>query len=132
MPLLQTVYQADAAHMNFGKYTLCSCYGIPANCNAFPVAFGIIFGNEDKERWDYFSKFVKSCHPSINHAWVTVITNQQKGSVEALQVIVPLAVNSFAHIIGERTFLHMSRVEMGNTAVFGTIIFSLDVGRLKQ
>ena len=40
VPLLQTVYQADAAHMNFGKYTLYSCYGITANCNAFPVAFG--------------------------------------------------------------------------------------------
>jgi hypothetical protein len=49
VPLLQTVYQADAAHMNFGKYTLYSCYGITANCNAFPVAFGIIFGNEDKD-----------------------------------------------------------------------------------
>jgi hypothetical protein len=32
VPLLQTVYQADAAHMNFGKYTLYSCYGITANC----------------------------------------------------------------------------------------------------
>ncbi len=49
VPLLQTVYQADAAHMNFGRYTLYSCYGITTNCNAFPVAFGIIFGNEDKE-----------------------------------------------------------------------------------
>ncbi len=34
--------------MNFGKYTLYSCYGITANCNAFLVAIGIIFGNEDK------------------------------------------------------------------------------------
>ncbi len=41
-PLLQTVYQADAAHMNFGKSTLYSCYGITANCNAYPVAFGIV------------------------------------------------------------------------------------------
>jgi hypothetical protein len=31
VPLLQTVYQADAAHMNFGKYTLYSCYGVTAN-----------------------------------------------------------------------------------------------------
>ncbi len=27
VPLLQTAYQADAAHMNFGKYTLFLCYG---------------------------------------------------------------------------------------------------------
>ena len=59
VPLLQTVYQADAAHMNFGKYTLYSCYGITANCNAFPVAFGIVFGNEDKEGWQRFWSFVK-------------------------------------------------------------------------
>ncbi len=52
VPLLQTVYQTDASHMNFGKYMLYSCYGGTANCNAFPVAFGIIFGNEDKERWN--------------------------------------------------------------------------------
>ncbi len=51
-PLLQTVYQADAAHISFGKYTLYSCYGVATNCNAFPVVFGIIFGNEDKEGWD--------------------------------------------------------------------------------
>ncbi len=49
VPVLQTVYQADAAHMNFGKHTLYSCYGITAKCNAFPVVFGIIFGNEDKD-----------------------------------------------------------------------------------
>jgi hypothetical protein len=49
VPLLQMVYQADSAHMNFDKYTLYLCYGITANCNAFPVAFGIISGNEDKD-----------------------------------------------------------------------------------
>ncbi len=29
----QQVFQADACHMNFGKYTLYSCYGTTANCN---------------------------------------------------------------------------------------------------
>jgi hypothetical protein len=43
VPLLEMVYQADGAHMNFGKYTLYSCYRITANCNDFPVAFGIEF-----------------------------------------------------------------------------------------
>ncbi len=76
VPLLQTVYQADAAHMNFGKYTLYLCYGIIANCNAFPVAFGIIFGNEDKDRWERFWKFASTQHPCLNHARVTIITDQ--------------------------------------------------------
>ncbi len=48
IPFLQQVFQADACHMNFGKYTLYSCYGTTANCNTYPVAFGILFGNEDK------------------------------------------------------------------------------------
>ncbi len=49
VPFLQQVFQADVCHMNFGKYTLYYCYGITANCNTDPVAFGILFGNEDKE-----------------------------------------------------------------------------------
>ena len=48
VPFLQDVYQADAAHCNFGKYTLYSCYGTTANCNTAPIAFAILFGNEDK------------------------------------------------------------------------------------
>jgi hypothetical protein len=65
VPCLQTVYQANAAHMNFGKYTLYSCYGITANCNAFPVAFGIIFGNEDKKRSCLGSLQQRDIHASI-------------------------------------------------------------------
>ncbi len=71
VPLLQTVYQADAAPMNFGKYTLYSCYGDTANCNVFPVAFGIIFGNEDKEGWDRFWRFATNQHPCLNHSRVS-------------------------------------------------------------
>ena len=95
VPLLQTVYQADAAHMNFGKYTLYSCYGITANCNALPVAFGIVFGNEDREGWGLFWKFAKTLHPTIDQRTVTIITDQQKGSIEAMKEVVPLAVNFF-------------------------------------
>ncbi len=50
VPFLQQVFQgADACHMSFGKYTLYSCYGTTANLNTCPDAFGILFGNEDKE-----------------------------------------------------------------------------------
>ena len=45
VPHLQRVFQADACHMNFGKYTLYSCYGTTANCNTFPAAMSIQFGN---------------------------------------------------------------------------------------
>jgi hypothetical protein len=95
VPLLQHVYQADAAHMNFGKYSLYSCYGVTSNGNTFPVCFGILFGNEDKEGWTRFWKFATKIHPCINRPVTTVITDQQKGSIPAFAEVVPLAVNFF-------------------------------------
>ncbi len=65
VPLLQNVYQADAVHTNFGKYTLYSCYGIDANGNTFPVALALIFGNEDKEGWVRFWEFIKKVHGCV-------------------------------------------------------------------
>jgi hypothetical protein len=67
VPLLQTLYQADAAHVNFGEYGLYSCYGITANCNAFHDAFGIICCNKDKDEWDRFWKFATTRHACLNH-----------------------------------------------------------------
>ena len=93
MPLLQTVYQADAAHMNFGKYTLYPCYGITANCNASLVALAIVFGNEDKEGWVKFWEFAKSVHPYLNMPKTTIITDRDKGSIEAMEGVLPRAVN---------------------------------------
>ena len=59
VPYLQNVFQADAAHMNFGKYTLFSCYGSTANANTSPIDFAILFGNEDKAGWEAFFEFAK-------------------------------------------------------------------------
>jgi len=78
VPHLQTVFQADACHMNFGKYTLYSCYGSTTNGNTSPVAFGILFGNEDKEGWLQFWKFAKNLHPCLNNETITIITDQKR------------------------------------------------------
>jgi hypothetical protein len=37
VPHLQKTYMADACHLNFGKYTLFSCYSVTANSNMSPV-----------------------------------------------------------------------------------------------
>ncbi len=95
MPLLQTVYQVDAAHTNFGKYTLYSSYGVSSNGNTFPVCLAIVFGNEDKDGWTRFWNFATQIHPCINRPVTTVITDQQKGSIPAFVEVVPLAVNFF-------------------------------------
>jgi hypothetical protein len=54
VPELQRLVMADACHLNFGKYTLYSCYGITANANMFPVGFAIVFGNENLLSWKEF------------------------------------------------------------------------------
>ena len=80
---LQNVYQADAAHLQFGKYTFYSAYGSTANSNASPVAFAILFGNEDKSNWTRFWTFANKLHPQLDHKEITIITDQDKGSKAA-------------------------------------------------
>ncbi len=121
VPLLQTVYQSDAAHMNFGKYTLYSCFGITANCNASPVAFGVVFGNEDKSGWVNFWKFAKKIHPALNSPETTIITDWEKGSIEAMEEVLPLACNFFVPSTGRKTLQHLLKEDRGNIRAIGFI-----------
>ena len=93
VPLLQSVYQADAVHLNWGKYTLYSSYGTTSKGQCSPVAFGIIFGNEDEDSWCRFWEFASGVHPSLNSPSNTIITDQDKGSKAAIKRIMPLVVN---------------------------------------
>jgi hypothetical protein len=54
VPHLQKAYMAGACHLNFGKYTLFSCYGITESSNMSPVGFVIIFGNKNTSNWTKF------------------------------------------------------------------------------
>ena len=65
-PHLQSVYQADAEHLNWGKYTLYSLYGTTAECQCTAILFGILFGNEDMESWRKFWTFTVGVHPWMN------------------------------------------------------------------
>lgn len=99
-PALQNVIQADAAHMKFGKYTLYSAYGSTANAQCSPIAFAILFGNEDTDAWTKFWTFARGVHPWLDNAEKTIITNQDKGSSKAISAVLPLAHNfhcSFHH-----------------------------------
>jgi hypothetical protein len=84
VPHLQKVFMADACHLNFGKYTLFSCYGVTANSNASPVAFAIIFGNESTSTWRQFWKYALELHPSLDAGDITIITDQDKGQKNAI------------------------------------------------
>ncbi len=48
------------------------------------IAFGILFGNEDKEGWMDFWDFAKSVHPSIDDTRVKIITDQAKGLTQLI------------------------------------------------
>jgi hypothetical protein len=89
VPFLQEVIQADGAHSSFGKYTLFSAYASTANGNMAPLAFGLLFGNEDTNNWSKFWSFVMKVHPSINSKSVTILTDQDKGSIAAVASEVP-------------------------------------------
>jgi hypothetical protein len=85
---------ADACHLNFGKYTMFACYGATANANMSPVGFATIFGNENGASRKEFWCFIVRTHPSINRADVTIVTDQDKGSMGAIEELV-LAVGHF-------------------------------------
>jgi hypothetical protein len=84
IPHLQKTYMADACPLNFGNYTLFSCYGIAANSNMSPVGFAIIFGNENTINWTKFWEYVLMLHPSMNSGYITIITDQDKGQKNAI------------------------------------------------
>jgi len=81
VPKLQTLFMADACHLNSGKYTLFACYGVTANANMLPVGFAIIFGNENGTSWKKFWEFIHKTHPTMNRLDVTIVTDQNKGSI---------------------------------------------------
>jgi hypothetical protein len=89
-PFLQEVLQADAAHVSFGEYTLYLVYGTNANGTMSTLGFALLFGNEDKQSWTQFLNFIKKTHPTIIQSKYTIITNQDKGFLLAMEEVVPL------------------------------------------
>jgi hypothetical protein len=52
------------------------------------LGFAIPFGNEDKNNWTKFWKFIKKTHPIVNLNNKTIITNQDKGSIASIKDII--------------------------------------------
>jgi hypothetical protein len=87
VPELQTVFMADACHLNFGKYTMLLCYGVTANANMLPVGFVINFGNENASSWKEFWRFILCTHPLIDRGEATIISDQDKGIKSAIKEV---------------------------------------------
>jgi hypothetical protein len=114
VPELQRLFMADACHLNFGKYTLYSCYGISANANMFPVRFAIIFGNENLLGWKAFWRFVIKIHPCLNSTDVTIVTDQDKGLETAIEEEVSDAVNFHCSYHRLQNIIKMCGAKSGN------------------
>jgi len=95
-PELQKLFTADACHLNFGKYSMFTCFGITTNANMSPVGFAIIYGNENGASWKEFWRFIVQMHPSINsnRADVTIVTDQDKESMDVIKEVLPLPAAS--------------------------------------
>ena len=62
-----------------------------------PIAFAILFGNESGYAWKQFWEFVVEIHPCINREQVTVVTDQDKGQM-----------NAIAHVMDKAGHFHCS------------------------
>ena len=95
VPFLQKVIQADGCHVNFGKYTIYTAYGSGADGTMFLISCAIIFGNETSDGWGRFWEFTVNHYPFLNHSDYTIITDQDKGSINAIERHLPNAVHFF-------------------------------------
>jgi hypothetical protein len=50
-----------------------------------PLAFGLLFGNEDMKDLSKFWSYVNTIHPCIDSPEVTILTDQDKGSIAAVE-----------------------------------------------
>jgi hypothetical protein len=98
-----------------------------ASSNTFTIAFVIVFGTETKDSWVKFWQFAKRVHPCLNLPQTTIITNQAKGSVEAICKILPLAKTfyySYHHHQNIATFVKGGKGIRDSTPACGCTISS--------
>jgi hypothetical protein len=126
--ILQEVLQANTAHMSFGKYTLYSVYGTNANGTMSALGFVLLFGNEDKQSWTQFWNFIKKTHPTINQYKYTIIADQDKGSLSAMEEVVPLAGRFLCGFHRGQNIMKKSGGGTGQRLLFAMWMYNLLVG----
>ena len=114
---LQTVFQADTAHLNWGKYTLYSLYGTTAACQCTAISFGIIFGNEDMESWILLRCIHSWTHQSILSSPIKIRDQKQQ-----LHKFFYRCSTFTAHIITDRISWSIVGVEHKSTRPCGCSI----------
>jgi hypothetical protein len=128
VPFLQQVLQADAAHMSFGKYTLCSVYGTNVNGTMSALGFALLFGYEDKQSWTHFWNIIKKTHPTINLSNYTIITDQDKGSLLAMEETLLLPGRFICSFHHQQNIMKKCSGGNGQRPLFALWMFNLLTG----
>jgi hypothetical protein len=127
-PFLQEVLQVDAAYISFGKYTLYSVYETNANGTMSALGFALLFGNEDKQSWMQFWNFIKKTHPIINQSNYTIITDQDKGSLSAMEDTVLLAGRFLCSFHRQQNIIKKCSGGKGQKALSALWVYNLLIG----
>ena len=72
--------------------TLLMCTQMDPNHHLFPLAVGIVAGNEDVESWTWFCKQLKNAVPEIG-ADCMFVSDRDKGLKEAVPLVFPLSLS---------------------------------------
>jgi hypothetical protein len=78
------VFEMDAAHCDWGAWTLYSMCGHIGTMQNTVVAHALQYGNEDKAGWNWFMHELLTAHPGLDVKEHTVITDGQKGLLDGL------------------------------------------------
>ncbi len=86
----------EVCHLHFVKSMLFYYYGVTVNSSMLPVAFAIIFGNENTSRWMQIWKYVLNLHPSIAtyYAQVWMV-------LDADSILTPFGVDKYVSMYSE-------------------------------
>jgi hypothetical protein len=114
--------------MRFGKYTLYLVYGTNANGTMSALGFALLFGNEDKQSWMQFWNFITKTHPIVNQSNYTIIPNQDKGSLLAMENTVPLAGRFICSLHHQQNIIKKCCHRKGQKALSALWVYNIHIG----
>ena len=96
-----------------------------ANGNMASLAFGLLFGNEDTKNWRRCWNFVMRDHPSIYSNLITILTDQDKGSIAAVANKVPNTAQFHCSFHRPQNIMKTLGGGKGSTPMIGLWLYNL-------
>ena len=103
-------------------------YAMTANGNMSPLVFGLLFGNEDTKNWSMFWSYVKKIYPCIDSPEVTILTDQDKGSIAAVEKEVKQAAQFFCSFHRRQNIIKTLGGGKGSTPLTALWMYNLLCG----